>query len=305
MRHTSPVIAASLLLVSFLLFSSCAQEENAAAPEASVSVPVATAAPTATPAPDSATPKPTPEPTPEIDRSAQWIYVDHPELTPVDYDSPALLPISDDMGQDYLDRITFLCDSPTYWLWPLGLLSGGDESTQVWTGPGGTMTLAYQSDYKILDPYDGVERPIREVVALHQPEMMIIALGINGISFMDEEYFTQEYTDLVADIREISPGTTLLLQSVYPITPAYRYWGSITNGMITECNSWILKIAEDTGCLYLDTFSVLLGEDGNAKPELMRSDGLHPNGDGLTLVLQYIRTHGAQPGAQRAISSPN
>ena len=50
------------------------------------------------------------------DRTAEDVYKAHPELTPVNYDSPALLPKTEDMGQAYLDRIVFLCDSPFYWL---------------------------------------------------------------------------------------------------------------------------------------------------------------------------------------------
>ncbi len=256
--------------------------------------PVITATPTPTPTPTplpTPTPEPTPTPAPEVDRTAAYIYEANPTLTPVNYDSPALLPPSEDMGQGYIDRITFICDSPTYWLWPRELLSGGKDSKQIWTGPEGTMTLAYQSTYHILDPFDKKQRPIRDVVALHKPDILIIAVGINGISFMDEAYFTKEYKDLVTDIQEISPDTILILQSIYPITHRYKHYGNITNAMITEGNSWILNIAEETGCPYLDTHSVLLNDEGNAKDELMLKDGLHPNVEGLTIILDYIRTH--------------
>ncbi len=253
-------------------------------PTSNTPTPVATT--TTTPVPETTT-----TPAPEADRSAAYIYELNPELTPVNYDSPALLVPSEDMGQEYIDRMTFICDSPTYWLWPLELLSDGKASKQIWTGPEGTMTLAYQSSYHILDPYDYTQRPIRDVVALHPPDILIIALGINGISFMDEEYFSAEYMDLVTDIKEISPETIIILQSIYPITHQYRYYGSITNAMITEGNSWIMAIAEETGCMYLDTISVLLNDEGNAMDELMLNDGLHPNVEGLTLILDYIRTH--------------
>lgn len=283
----------SLLLV--ILLVACSADQSSSGSFSSVQPSASSSAGSGSASASQSASQAQPEPEPQVDRRAESVYLEHPELTPVDYDSPALLPISEDMGQAYLDNITFLCDSPTYWLWPFGMLKDGDASTQIWTGPEGTMTLAYQSDYEILDPYDGQLRPIREVVELHKPPFMIIALGINGISFMDEAYFVSEYTDLVTDIQAISPETILVLQSIYPITPAYRYWGSITNASITLGNSWILQIAEDTGCKYLDTFSVLVGEDGNARAELMMEDGLHPNREGLELVLEYIRTHGYLP----------
>lgn len=230
-----------------------------------------------------------------VDRTAEDVYLAHTELTPVDYDSPALLPISEDAGQNYIDSLTFLCDSPTYWLKLYELLSGGYGTTQVWTGPEGTMTLAYLRDFKILDPIDGVERTIPETVAKHKPPMIVIALGVNGIAFMDQEYFTEEYSHLIEVIQEASPQTEILLQSIYPISPNFDGWGSITNAKITAANHWILRMAEKYDLHYLDTFSCLVGEDGNIEPELVMKDGLHPNKDGLTKVLEYLRTHAYQP----------
>ena len=240
-------------------------------------------------------PEPIPEPEPEpqklVDRSKEYIYELNPKFVPVNYDSPALLGITEDAGTEYTDKLVFLCDSPTYWMGPKGLV----PTEHIWTGPEGTQTLAYQSTYKILDPYDNTEKLIRDVVSEHQPEYLVIAIGINGISFMDEEYFKAEYKSLVTDIKELSPETKLICQAIYPITPDYKWWGNITNALITEGNSWILEVAEETGCPYLDTFAAILGEDGNAIPEYMRSDGLHPNKEGLTVILDYIRTHAYLP----------
>lgn len=232
---------------------------------------------------------------PHIDRTAEPIYDAHPELTPVNYDSPALLPLGEDRGEDYLADLTFLCDSPTYWLWPFGLLPGGTATKQIWTGEEGTLTLAYLRTYPMKDPYDGQNRLIGDAAALHKPPFIVLALGVNGISFMDEAAFTAEYAHLIETIREASPDTVIICQSMYPITTAYRYWGDITNASISRGNSWILALAERYHLRYLDTFSALLADDGNARPEWMMSDGLHPNREGLTQILQYIRTHGYLP----------
>ena len=285
------------------------QTQTASAPAATeaptTAAPTATVLPTEAPtteAPTTAVPTEAPtttvpetEPAPEIDRRAEGIYLAHPELTPVNYDSPALLPISEDAGDEYLDRITFVCDSPTYWMWPNGLLNGGKDTKQIWTGPQGTMTLAYLRGFKILDPFDKVERTIAETAALHTPDTIVIALGINGIAFMDEEYFKREYANLIDELQAASPETQIILQSMYPILPSYKHWGQITNASITLGNSWILQLAEQYGLPYLDTFSALVGEDGNARDEWMQNDGLHPNKAGLTEILAYIRTHAYLP----------
>ena len=254
-----------------------------------------TAAPTTEPTAVVTEPTTEAKPAREVDRSAEEIYKNHPELTPVNYDSPALLPKSDDMGMAYIDRLTFICDSPTYWLKLYGLLSEGYDTKQIWTGPEGTMTLAYLRDYLIVDPYDGTLRTIPETAALHKPPMIVIAVGINGISFMDEAYFTEEYEHLINVLQEASPTSQILLQAIYPISPTFHKWGSITNASITKGNSWILKIAEKYNLPYIDAFSALVGEDGNIRPELVKDDGLHPNTDGLVTVLEYLRTHAYVP----------
>lgn len=234
-----------------------------------------------------------PEPTPDM--SASNIYEANPQLTPVDYSSKAILPPSEDMGQEYIDNMVFLCDSTLYGLKWYSLLKDGGDTRQIWTGDSGTLTLAYQSIVEIVYSEDGSMRTIREAVELKKPEFLIITLGINGISFMDEDYFIREYTNLVTDIQEISPDTNIILQSIFPISPSYVHWGKITNAMVTQANSWILRIAEETGCPYLDTISVLLDDSGNVKEEIISGDGLHFTTDGLNIILNYIRTHGYVP----------
>lgn len=291
-----PSVLAAIFSISVLLavfLHGCARPPLRQPESVSEQVSVTT---TESEAPVPATEAPT-EPTTvrNVDRSAESVYLAHPNLTPVDYDSPALLPECDDLGTEYIDRITFLVDSPMYWLGPFELLSGGADTTQVWTGPTHTMTLAYLRDFDILDPFDGQLRTIPETTALRKPDIMVITVGINGVAFMDEDWFKEEYIHLIDEIRAASPETTILLQSILPITPDYWSWGDITNDTITEANRWMLEICEQEGIHYLDAFSALIGEDGNAIAELMQSDGLHPNEEGLAKVLMYIRTHGYLP----------
>ncbi len=274
----------SILLLSLFTCSGACTSITAVQPPTTAEI--ETPSPTPTPA---STPVPTP------DSSAAYIYQQHPELTPVDYSSSAILPPTEDAGQEYIDGITFLGDSTTYGFIFYKSLTEGENTKQVWTGFKGTMTLSYQSIVEIKDPTDGSGKTIRQCVEQHKPEFMIITLGLNGVSFMDKDYFTTEYKSLVTDIQKLSPDTTLVLQSVYPISPLYVHWGKITNEKVTAANSWILKIAEETGCPYLDTFSVLVGDDGNLKSELESGDGIHLNADGLNTVLQYIRTHAYYP----------
>ena len=303
-RAAARLLTAALLSAALiLLITSCGALRPADGAE-----PTVTAEATGTPAPTETAAQTEPETTgpqetdapaetaPSADRTGEEIYLSHPELTPVDYDSPALLPLTEDAGQDYIDNITFLCDSPFTWLKLFGLLPGGQDTTQVWTGPEGTMTLGYLlNGFEILDPIDNELRTIPDAVALHKPPVIMITVGINGVALWNEEQFREAYLQLIDEIEAASPDTVILLQSILPIAPSYVHWGMITNASITAANAWILDIAGQRGLHYLDTFSVLVGEDGNIRPELVQSDGLHANEDGLDLALQYIRTHAYIP----------
>ena len=233
-----------------------------------------------------------PQPSPSAIPSAA------PSESPSTAPSPAapstVLAETEDMGQAYIDNITFLGDSTTYGLRYYSMLSGGKETTQVWTPSSGTLTLSQQSFALIVYPEDGSEITILEAVARKKPAMMVITLGVNGVSFMDEDYFKSEYTALVQGIQETSPDTKIILQSIFPVAENYEYLGDINNENITQANQWVLEVAEDTGVRYLDTQSVLKGADGWLPQAYQNGDGLHLNETSFALVLDYIRTHGYQ-----------
>jgi lysophospholipase L1-like esterase len=174
------------------------------------------------------------------------------------------------------------------------VLKDGKETKQVWTPANGTFTLSYQGFINIVYPEDGSEIPIRDAVELAKPELMIITLGVNGVSFMDEEYFKSEYSDLVSDIMEISPETKVILQSIFPVASNYGKLEKINNEKIVKANSWVLEVAEETGAKYLDTISVLTDGDGYLISDYQNGDGMHLNAKGFNAVLDYIRTHGWQ-----------
>lgn len=226
----------------------------------------------------------------EADRSYEYLYKDNPGLIPVDYENPAILPETEDMGQEYIDKLMILCDSQHYWMKPFGFLKDGEDTKNIITGPEGTMTLTYYRELDLLDPYDGGLKNVVEIMKEHKPEYLVVALGLNGVATSDAEGFQKDYRELIEDIQRVSPDTQIICESILPIMTTYRYWGSITNVKITECNSWILKIAEEHGCRYLDTYGVIADGNGNADPSLMM-DNLHANKEGLRKVLKYWRTH--------------
>ena len=201
-----------------------------------------------------------------------------------------------DAGREYLDKIIFLGDSTTYGI-GYYYRHGYTElvpPAQVWTPTNGTMTLSYYATTKLYYPPTGEELLITEAAERSQPEILVITLGVNGISFMDEDWFVRDYRNLVTSILEVSPDTRIILNSIYPVADSYQYQGSINNEKIGAANGWIEALAEELGVRFLYSFEAL-AEDGKLPESSQNGDGLHLTGESFGKVMAYIRTH-ALPG---------
>ena len=224
---------------------------------------------------------------------------DFAEDTPVPEETPApstRLSETADAGRDYLDKIIFLGDSTTY---GIGYYYENGYSdlcpmSQLWIPADHTLTLANESTVSIVYPETEEEMRIVEAAAKAKPEYLFITLGINGVSFMDEEYFTREYIKLVKGIQDASPDTKIICNSIYPVAASYGRPDQINNQKIMAANGWIEKVAEETGTRFLNSFEALVGPDGYLPEDSQNGDGLHLTGDAYGKVLTYARTHAYQ-----------
>ena len=208
--------------------------------------------------------------------------------------SSARLGETPDAGREYLDKLIFLGDSTTYgigYYYERGFSEELVPPSQVWTPASGTLTLSYYATATIVYPETGEEIFIRDAVERARPEYLVITLGVNGISFMDEEWFVRDYTALVESVKAASPETKIILNSIYPVAASYQYQKDINNDKIRAANGWIEQIAVDTGTRFLYSFDAMVGADGYLPESSSNGDGLHLTGESFTEVMRYIRTH--------------
>ena len=278
---SAAIVICVVLSILALGFSACSKQEGGDSTKGKGGFTVETAPPeTAAPAEASAAPAEA-TPAPPAETPAQSASVRLGE-TP-------------DAGRDYLDRIIFLGDSTTYGIgvyYDYGFTELCPAS-QVWTPASGTLTLSYYNIATIVDPETKEELTIEEAVKRHKPEYLVITLGVNGISFMDEEWFIRDYTALVKLIQAASPDTKIILNSIYPVADSYKYQKDINNQKINAANGWIERIAADTGVRFLYSYECL-AENGKLPESEQNGDGLHLTGEAFTTVMQYIRTHAYQ-----------
>lgn len=203
-------------------------------------------------------------------------------------DAPWQLAETPDAGEEYVNSIIFLGDSTTY-----GYVTVGMPTSQIWTPDSHTMSI-YQQSFVYVETTKG-PMLIRDAAKTLQPDLMVITLGIRHITTMKEQEFKAEYTDLVNGILETSPNTKIILNSVYPVADFLDPRElAVTNDMIDTVNGWIQYVVQQTGVRYLDSNTMLKGDDGYMVRSYARSDGLHLSPEALNLVLENIRTHAYQ-----------
>ncbi len=197
-----------------------------------------------------------------------------------------------DAGREYLDRIIFLGDSTTYGIrayYDLGYKALCPRE-QVWTPKSGWMSLSQYDTAKIYYHATGEELLIKDAAAKAKPDIMVITMGVDSIATETQESFIRRYTALVQNIQAASPDTKIILNSIYPVADSYKYQKDINNDKINAANGWIEGIAVAAGCRFLYSWEAL-AVNGRLPETAHNGDGLHPNGESYTKVMQYIRTH--------------
>ena len=195
-----------------------------------------------------------------------------------------ILPQSADAGDEYINKIYFVGDSTT-----LHFYKGGIDRSHIFVPNGGTLMLSSDIlDIKVTDKNLSIPQAVKNANA----EILIITLGVNGADSFSELSYKTYYKKLINAIKEASPNTKIILQSVFPITKDFSEKDKgISNAGIDRLNEWAKEIAVDCSLRYLDTQSILKNSDGAQIIEFSEGDGVHMNASAYTRIIEYIKTH--------------
>ena len=204
-----------------------------------------------------------------------------------DAESPRL-PLTLDMGSDYTDKFTFLCDSTIYGLKSFGMLTEGRETDSVVTGSGGSFFVMASDPLVYSSEYGGL-LTVDDYVSRRRPEYLLLAVGSSDISTdVPPEYddFSNAYKSLIERIKEASPNTIIICLSILP--------GSESSGISVydaeRYNTLILSAAESTDAYYLDAASAFAATNGYLRPDCDGGES-RLSTTGLKRLLGLIRTH--------------
>ena len=216
-----------------------------------------------------------------------------PDSIPTFYDETLLSEVALPEGtapDGYVDKLVFYGDSTTHGMKAYKVF-GSRDTKQVWTPTSGTLALFRAATDLVWNPNTQSEMSLADLCKSEKPEYLIVTLGVNGVSMMDETWFKTDYQSVINIILQNSPDTKLILQSIYPVARSYAKQSSINNTKIQTANQWIVQIAKANSLPYLNTYSALVGSDGYLPETYQNGDGMHFNEVGFAAVMDYVKSH--------------
>lgn len=217
------------------------------------------------------------------------IYTDQGEA---DSSSSAELKPTFDYGDGYIKKIIFIGDKT---ISQISNVYEEIKKDQVWSSADGSLPL--DSNLKtiaVIHSDDEKGSAIPSAIEIYKPQYIIITVGLeNGVAYCTEEKFKEYYLSLVNAIKEVSPNTNIILQSVFPISKkAEKSNPNIANDRIDTANGWIAELCEENSIRFLNTASALKDEKGYLLADYDSGDGITLNAEGYKAMIEYIRTHG-------------
>lgn len=201
------------------------------------------------------------------------------------------LPQTPDAGQEYLDRLTFLCDSSFIGVRDYGLLSGGTATTQVWGTDTGTLRVADLTSANIVYPSDGSSISIADAAMIAKPEILVVSVGQDGLNAVDAATFKTSYAAMITSIQQASPDTKIICCSISSVSTSYSGTDALTTIMISDANDWLREVCSATGVYFTDSGKAVGDGTGSALESYLSSNGKTLNSGGINEILTHLRTH--------------
>ncbi|MDO4982637.1 MAG: SGNH/GDSL hydrolase family protein [Eubacteriales bacterium] len=196
-----------------------------------------------------------------------------------------------DAGMEYIDKLTFLCDSSVIGMRDYGLLSGGKDTYQVWGTNSGTLKISEITSTDIKYPSDGSLISIADSAMIAKPPILVICVGQDGLAGSDENNFKTNYTMLINSIMSGSPDTQIICCSISSVTENYTGPDGLTAELIRSANKWIEEVCMSTGVYYCNAAHSVDNGYGYVHGTFLSTNGKTLNSTGISEFISYLRTH--------------
>ena len=129
-----------------------------------------------------------------------------------------------------------------------------------------------------------------ETITKGQPAMVFLMIGTNDMNWgVSNDTIAMSIREIVQRIKQESPRTRIVVQSILPTNDCYGYFSGHTKRYadVPVINGMLKTMAEEEGVEYLDLFSHFANAEGKLDPKYS-NDGLHINGEGYELWKEIV-----------------
>lgn len=174
----------------------------------------------------------------------------------------------------------FLGDSNTVRLSAFGLVDSQKVFAQDSIGINAVTEVAFVR-------YKGEMLTMKDVVETLQPQRVVMTFGTNNIGgSLDMEGFIEAYSQVVGQLRAVSPGSEIMINSIPPVGRNSIY-PKVTRQDVQEYNQALAELCAREGMTFLNSYSVLADEEGYLKREYSDGDGIHLTQAALESLLEF------------------
>lgn len=211
--------------------------------------------------------------------SAGALFGAAPDNQPANTPQAALTPEA--QAQVQTGGTLFLGDSNTVRLHHLGLVPESQVLALSSIGVGAVTSNAFVQLQEDASPLT-----IEEAVAILQPRRILITFGTNDIGNLTVTAFIQRYQQALDALQAVSPATDIIVGAI-PLVCEYNSYSKLSCATIAEYNAALQQMCADRNLIFLDTTTVLAGEDGHLPPHYADGDGVHLTDTALVAILNY------------------
>lgn len=193
-----------------------------------------------------------------------------------------------EVDEDYFDNTIFIGDSRTVAMQVLGLIDAEDTFAVD-----GINHVDYMSNV-FYDEVTGINGTIFEIVEKRRPDKIYVALGVNGVAFMQKAVFLEKYIEMIERLMEAAPNSKIIIESILPVNEETYSRGNpnMNNVNIDDMNRELLNLVNIKEIYYLDISNVLKDENNRLADKYDCGDGIHFTNAGYEAVYYEMCHYG-------------
>ncbi|MCL1792880.1 MAG: GDSL-type esterase/lipase family protein [Oscillospiraceae bacterium] len=137
---------------------------------------------------------------------------------------------------------------------------------------------------------NGAQARPEDIIAAKDAKYVLICLGLNDLGLMPVEDYVQNYSALVARIKEKSPGKTVVIMSVTPLVYAAQKT-RLNNDAISRANNALLIFARENSIPFIDYGAAIRDSQNNLYDEFSSDAYCHLTISAYNRIVEYLLYH--------------